>query len=111
MFMLISIVSRLPYKPQTPHHTYCKQPTTLDPWQKETLGLKVGDIIIWKDEAIELEGQPALVAPGMRGEVLSLHDGFHLDVVQVKPIPPRAIVQFDNGTLMVDARMNWEKAD
>ena len=50
-------------------------------WQKETLGLKVGDFIVWQDEAIEVEGQSALVAPGMRGEVLSLHDGFHLDVV------------------------------
>jgi len=80
-----------------------------DPWQKETLNLKVGDWIIWRDEAIELEGQPAVVTPGMKGKVLSLHDGFHLDVVQVKPIPPRAIVQFENGMrLMVDERMKWE---
>ncbi len=56
-----------------------------DSWQKETLGLKVGDFIIWRDEAIELEGQP--VAPGMKGEVISLHDGFHLDVAEVEPIP------------------------
>jgi len=79
-------------------------------WQKETLGLKVGDFIVWQDEAIEVEGQSALVAPGMRGEVLSLHDGFHLDVVQVEPIPPKAIVQFENGMrLMVDKRMKWER--
>ena len=58
----------------------------MDPWRKESLGLKVGDFIIWRDEAIEVEGQPALVAPGMKGKVLSLHDGFHLDVVQVAPI-------------------------
>ncbi len=46
----------------------------------------------------------------MKGEVLSLHDGFHLDVVQVEPIPPKAIVQFENGMrLMVDKRMKWEK--
>ncbi len=84
----------------------------MDPWQKETLGLKVGDFIIWQDEAIELEGQPALVAPGMRGEVISPHDGFHLDVAQGKPIPPRARVQFESGMrLMVDERMKWEKAD
>ncbi len=82
------------------------------PWQKETLNLKVGDFIIWQDEAIEVEGQPALVAPGMRGEVISLHDGFHLDVVQVEPIPPRARVRLDSGmALMVDERMRWEKAD
>ncbi len=83
----------------------------MDPWKKESLNLQVGDSIIWKDEAVEMEGQPAVVTPGMKGKVLSLHDGFHLDVIQGKPIPPRAIVQFDNGTLMVDARMNWEKAD
>ncbi len=81
----------------------------MDPWQKETLGLQVGDFIIWQDEAIELEGQP--VEPGMKGEVISLHDGFHLDVTQGDSIPPKAIVEFENGMrLMVDARMRWEKA-
>ena len=84
----------------------------MDPWRKESLGLQVGDTIIWQDEAIEQEGKPALVAPGMKGEVISLHDGFHLDVVQGKPIPPKAIVQFETGMrLMVDERMKWEKAD
>jgi len=82
----------------------------MNPWQKEALGLAVGDTIIWRDEAIEMEGQA--VAPGMKGEVISLHDGFHLDVVQGKPIPPKAIVQFETGmSLMVDERMRWEKAD
>ncbi len=69
------------------------------PWRKETLNLKVGDFIIWKDEVIEVEGQPAVITVGMRGEVLLLHDGFHLDVVQVAPIPPKAIVQFDKRHL------------
>ncbi len=54
----------------------------MHPWRKETLNLQVGDTIIWQDEAIKMEGQPADVAPGMKGKVLSLHDGFHLDVVQ-----------------------------
>jgi len=77
----------------------------MDPWR---INLEVGDFIIWQDEAIELEGQP--VAPGMKGEVISLHDGFHLDVAQVKPIPPRARVQFESGmSLMVDERMRWER--
>ena len=79
----------------------------MNPWQKETLGLEVGGIIVWQDEAVEMEGQP--VEPGMKGEVRSLHDGFHLDLVQVEPIPPKAIVQFENVTLMVDARMRWER--
>ena len=45
----------------------------------------------------------------MKGEVISLHDGFNLDVALVKPIPPKAIVQFDSGMrLMVDERMKRE---
>jgi len=81
----------------------------MDPWRKETLNLQVGDFIIWQDEAIEVEGQPAVVSPGMRSKVISLHDGFHLDVAQVEPIPPKAIVQFEKVTLMVDERMKWER--
>ena len=82
----------------------------MNPWQKESLGLKVGDTIIWQDEAIEVEGQPAVVTPGIKGKVLSLHDGFHLDVAEVEPIPPKAIVQFESGMrLMVDERMKWER--
>ncbi len=84
----------------------------MNPWRKETLNLEVGDFIIWQDEAIELEGQPAVVEPGMKGKVLSLHDGFHLDVAEVEPIPPKAVVQFENGMrLMVDERMKWERVD
>ncbi len=83
----------------------------MNSWRKETLGLQVGDWIVWRDEAIEMEGQAAADSPGMKGEVLSLHDGFHLDVAEVAPIPPRAMVQFENGMrLMVDQRMRWEKA-
>ena len=42
--------------------------------------------------------------------MLSLHDGFHLDVAEVEPIPPKAIVQFESGmSLMVDERMKWER--
>ncbi len=48
----------------------------------------------------------------MRGKVLSLHDGFHLDVVQGDSIPPKAVVRFDSSmALVVDARMWWEKAN
>ena len=84
----------------------------MDPWQKENLGLKAGDFIIWQAKAIEVKGQTAVAEPGRLGEVLSLHDGFHLDVAEVAPIPPRAMVQFENGMkLMVDERMRWEKAD
>ncbi len=81
----------------------------MDLWQKETLGLAVGDFIIWQGEAIEMEGQP--VKPGMKGEVISLHDGFHLDVALGESIPPKAVVRFGGMTLMVDERMKWEKAN
>jgi len=77
----------------------------MDPWQKETLNLQVGDYIIWRDEAVEVEGQPAVVTPGMKGKVRSLHDGSQLDVVQGEPIPPKAIVQFEKVTLIVDERI------
>ncbi len=83
----------------------------MDPWRKEALGLQVGDWITWQDEAVEMEGQPAVVSPGMKGQVISLHDGFHLDVVQGDSIPPKAIVQFESVTLMVDERMKWARVD
>ena len=84
----------------------------MGPWQKESLNLEVGDFIIWQGEAVEVEGQPAVVTPGMKGKVLSLHDGFHLDVIQVEPIPPKAIVQFDSGmALVVDERMKWQRVE
>ncbi len=67
--------------------------------------------MVRRDEALEAEGQPAVVEPGMKGEVISLHDGFHLDVADVAPISPKAIVQFENVTLMVDERMRWERID
>ena len=80
----------------------------MHPWQKETLNLQVGDFIVWQDEAVELRGQP--VSQGMKGRVLSLHDGFHLDVIQGDSIPPKAIVEFENGMrLMVDERMKWKR--
>ncbi len=84
----------------------------MDPWRKETLNLQVGDFIIWQGEAIEIEGQPAVVEPGMKAKVISLYDGFHLDVALGKPIPPKAIVQFESGMrLMVDERMKWERVN
>lgn len=53
-----------------------------------------------------------MVTPGMKGKVLSLHDGFHLDVIQGGATPPKAVVQFENGMrLMVDERMKWERID
>ena len=44
----------------------------MDPWRKETLNLQVGDFIIWQDGAVEVEGQAAVVSPGMKGKDISL---------------------------------------
>ena len=57
----------------------------MDPWQKETLDLQVGDFIIWQDESIEVEGQPAVVEPGIKGEVISMQQVLTLDVL-ARPI-------------------------
>jgi len=46
----------------------------------------------------------------MKGKVISLHNGFHLDIAEVEPIPPRAVVQFESGMrLIVNERMRWER--
>ncbi len=38
------------------------------------------------------------------------HDGFHMDLVQGGSVPPKALVQFENGmSLLVDNKMKWEK--
>jgi len=43
----------------------------MNPWRKESLGLQIGDTIIWQGEGIEVEGQPAVVTPGMRSGELA----------------------------------------
>jgi len=37
----------------------------------------------------------------MKGKVISLHDGFHMDVAE-STVPPKAVVQFESG-------MKWER--
>ncbi len=82
----------------------------MDDWRKESLNLKIGDQIIWQDAEIKAEGGPAIVSPGMKGQVISLHDGFQMDLVQGGCVPPKALVQFESGeNLLVDQRMKWEK--
>ncbi len=74
------------------------------------LNLQVGDQIEWKDAEIKAEGCPAFVSPGMKGKIISLHDGFHLDVMPGGHILARALVEFESGTsLVVSKRYKWEK--
>ncbi len=79
-------------------------------WSKESLNLKVGDWIIWQGAEIKSEDGFAIVSPGMKGQVISLDDGFQMDLVQEGSVPPKALVRFENGiSLLVDKRMKWEK--
>ena len=77
---------------------------------RESLNLAVGDQIIWQGEEIKSEDGFAFVSPGMKGKVISLHDGFQMDLSQGGTIPPKALVRFENGeSLLIDQRMRWEK--
>ena len=78
----------------------------MDNWNKESLNLQIGDQIIWQGEEIKEEDGPAIVSPGMKGKVISLHDGFHMDLVQGGSVPPKVLVRFENGlSLLVDKRV------
>ena len=77
---------------------------------EESLNLKVGDWIVWQDAKIKSEGNPAVVSPGMKGQVISLHEGAHLHVVGRRAVPATALVQFESGaSLLVDKSMKWDK--
>ncbi len=79
-------------------------------WNKDSLNLAVGDQIIWQGEEIKMEDGFAYVSPGMKGQVISLHDEFHMDLVQGGSVPPKALVRFERGmSLLVDTRHKWEK--
>ncbi len=79
-------------------------------WSKESLHLAVGDWIIWQDAEIKSEDGFAIVSLGMKGQVISLHDGFQMDQIQRGSVPPKALVRFENGiSLLVDLKMKWEK--
>ncbi len=83
---------------------------TTNNWSKESLNLAVGDQIIWQDAEIKSEGGFVIVSLGMKGQVISLHDGFHMDLVQGGSVPPKVLVRFENGiSLLVDQRHKWEK--
>jgi len=79
-------------------------------WTKESLNLQVADWIIWQGEEIKSEGEPAAVSPEMKGQVISLHDGFQMDLIEGGSVPPKALVEFESGeNLLIDKRMKWEK--
>ncbi len=84
----------------------------MDPWQKDSLNLAVGDQIIWQDAEIKSEDGPTIVSQGMKGQVISLHDGFTWiwSRHQGGSVPPKALVRFENGvSLLVDPKLKWER--
>ncbi len=63
--------------------------------------------MVWQDISIETEDGAVLVIPGMKGKVLSLHDGYHMDRAEGSALP-KAVVEFESGVnLMVDKGMKW----
>ena len=75
-----------------------------------TKDLKIGNQIIWQDAEIKSEAGFAIVSLGMKGQVISLHDGFQMDLVQGGSVRPKVLVRFENGeSLLIDKRMKWEK--
>jgi len=81
-------------------------------WNKPSLNLQVGDQIIWQGDKFSRLDGTVIVSPGMKGKVISLHDGFQMDLIQEGSVPPKALVEFENGMrLMVDRRMKWERVN
>ena len=75
-----------------------------------SLKLQVGDQIVWQDAEIKPEGDSALVSPGMRGKVISLHEAAYLDIIPGGHIPARACVEFESGfSLVVSKKHKWKK--
>ena len=55
----------------------------MNPWQKESLNLKVGDWIIWQDIAIQTDEGTIFVTPGIKGQVVSFETPFALTLCHV----------------------------
>ena len=90
----------------------------MNPRQKESLKLKVGDWIIWKDEQISVkddQGQrTCFVSPGMVGKVIKRSDNPLAQQLKKEGVPinagPWALVEFENGMkLMVREGIQFDK--
>lgn len=67
-------------------------------WEKESLGLHVGDQIIIRETPIEVrvEDTRVVITPGEKGRVVSLHDGAPAKD-GCRAILPWAVVQMEEG--------------
>ena len=88
----------------------------MNPYQKETLNLQVGDWVIWQDQPqdlIQKNGErTTYLTPGMKGRVVDLHDGnapTKLETVDTSTLP-WAFIEWETGEKSsVDLEIKWEK--
>ncbi len=85
-----------------------------DHYKKESLGLQVGDWIIWQDAEFEIwdEQGNSSIFPGMKGKVIKLSDGLAPYILDGRDtaVLPWALVEFENGfRVVVDSRSRFEK--
>ena len=59
----------------------------MDPWNKESLNLIVGDGIIWQGDEFSMPDGTVIFFPGMKDQVISLHKGARLDVIAGASVP------------------------
>ena len=80
-------------------------------WEKESLGLSVGDQIIIREQPIELrvEDTRVVITPGEKGRVVSLHDGAP-GKDGYRTVLPWATVQLEDGEVRCgDAGMDYQR--
>ena len=80
---------------------------------QDSLDLQPGGYILYQDEEIREENTVTFVAPGMVGEVLSIHpkEEMRQAVEEMAGIPMdrRALVQFENGLqILLSPGMKWD---
>ncbi len=90
----------------------------MNPYQKETLNLQVGDCIIWKDQPqdlIQKNGEKTTyLTPGIKGRVVDIHDGnppTKLESVDDSTLPWAFIKWKIGETSAVDLGMKWERTE
>ena len=88
----------------------------MNPYQKESLNLQIGDWISWQNQPqdlIQKNGErTTYLTPGTKGKVVDLHDGnppTKLETVDTSTLP-WAFIEWETGEKSsVDLDMKWEK--
>ncbi len=81
--------------------------------RKEPLDLEIGDTIIWRGEGMRIEEGVILLAPGVKGTVVTRSEHLLADAAtKAGPISagPWALVEFENGfRVVLDSRARFER--